>query len=218
MKDYLTFLLNIIATPPAKTKKKQSDTTESVSLDLQMERLILLDMGIQRASCALIQCGSARVLQMLLSHLSSLLDTKLEVAPTEKYLRMRVAISVLAMLALNVISVGSEFKIPPKLEQSLEESILETLVFISSSDNLMKKRAKLISPIIALCQVDSSLLVALFENVVKNWKEYQSRKSLQNNIIQLLIDIVSDQRLTETISGLARLSDCIQSLEAEPRK
>lgn len=217
MKDYLTFLLNIVATPPAKSKKKMAEPDSSL-FGLKMERVELLDLGVQRASYALCQCGSERVLQMLLPHFTSLLDTKLKIAPADKYLRIRVAISIIAMLALNVQSAGKDFRAPLAIQHSFKQSLLEMLVFTSSSESLMKERVMLISPLVALCKVDSSLLMALFEIVVSTWNEYQSRQSLQNNIIQLLIDIVSDRRLSETIHGLTSLSGSLETLRVELQK
>jgi pre-rRNA-processing protein IPI1 len=215
MKNYLQFLLTLIAAPTTSKKKTQ---VENESFDSFIQRMIHLDSGVKRVSRALIQCGSARVMQMLHLYLSDLLDSNSDIGAYDNFLRNRTAVSMLAMLALDIKGTTNAFTIPAQLDQALKQSIFQGIVFISSSSDTMAAVAKLLSPIVALFQVDAMLVVSLFDGVVDKMDEYKSRKELQYNMIQLLIDVVSDHRITETISGLGQLRCCVQSLELSLQK
>jgi hypothetical protein len=215
MKNYLQFLLTLIATPTTSKRKTQ---VENESFDSFIQRMLHLDSGVKRVSRALIQCGSARVMQMLHLHLSDLLDSNSHISAYDNFLRNRTAVSMLAMLALDIKGTTNAFTIPAQLDQALKQAIFQGIVFIASSSDTMAAVAKLLSPIVALFQVDAMLIVSLFDGVVDKMDEYKSRKELQYNMIQLLIDVVSDHRITETISGLGQLRCCVQSLELSLQK
>jgi hypothetical protein len=215
MKNYLQFLLTLIPTPTTSKRKTQ---VENESFDSFIQRMLHLDSGTKRVSRALIQCGSARVMQMLHLHLSDLLESNSDIGAYDNFLRNRIAVSMLAMLALDIKGITNAFTIPAQLDQALKQAIFKGIVFISSSSDTMAAAAKLLSPIVALFQVDAMLVVSLFDGVVDKMDEYKSRKELQYNMIQLLIDVVSDHRITEVISGLGQLRLCVQSLELSLQK
>jgi pre-rRNA-processing protein IPI1 len=218
MKNYLMFLLNSITTPPTASKKKQSPDTETTSFDFHMQRMHLFDLGVSRITRALIQCGSSRVLQMLLPYLSSLLDTKSGFDSIDEFLRTRVALSMFAMLSLDAKHVTNEYALPSNIEPGLGNSIFQSIVFISSSDSSMSEKAKLLSPIIALFQIEPTLFLSLVDSIVDKFDEYKARKSIHNNMIQLLIETVGDRRLVESISGFHQLSSSVQALEFKLKK
>eukprot|EP00980_Cylindrotheca_fusiformis_P000344 scaffold91_cov127-Cylindrotheca_fusiformis.AAC.4 len=216
MKSYLQFLMGLIGTPTTKRRRKIQEEVESFH-DF-MERMRSLDSRVKRVSRALLQCGSARVLPMLSLHLSDLLDSNAADAGFDDFLRIRVAHSIFAMLALDMKNTTTVFAIPAQLDQILKSSIFHAIVFLSSSGDAMTEVAKLLSPILALFQVDGMLITSLFDHVVDKTSTYKSRPQVQNNLIQLLIAIVSDPAIAETMTGVGQLLCCVQSLELCPSK
>lgn len=215
MKNYLQFLLSQIGSPTTSTRKAE---LENEPFDSFMQRLLHLDSAVGRSSIALIQCGSARVLPMLYLHLSGLLDSTLDIGSYNCFLRNRAALATLAMLALDIENTTSTFAIPPQLEQAVKSSIFEAIFFVSSSSDASAAGAKLLSPILALFQIDKMLVVSLFDDVVDKIGKFKSSKQLQQKMIQVLIDVVVDHRTTETLSGLGQLHCCVQSLELSLRE
>jgi hypothetical protein len=207
MQDYLGFLLNSIGIPKPKNSKV---------LELEVDLALLLDYGVRRVSRAFIRCGSVRTFQMLLPQLSSWLDTNSALDSSNQFLRIRVAVAIFAMFSFDMKKSNDEasiFNYAPTMLQSLTRSVCQALALVSSSEKAMAKRSRLVSPFVALIQAEPLLLNDIFKDVANSMNSNKLRKSAQENLVELLVEIAKDPMLSEVIAGAHESVGHVRSIE-----
>ncbi|CAJ1966360.1 unnamed protein product [Cylindrotheca closterium] len=216
MKNYIQFLLTSIVIPKAKSKRKNQSSDEPFASFLS--RMGTMDSGVRRVSVALIECGSKRILQMLLPFLKDLLKPKEELEAADSYLRYRASISLLALILLDIQVTTGETDVPPELNEPLVNALFASIDFISASKNSMGGATKLLSPLIGVCHAEKVLLLSLFDRIVDKVADYKTKQHQLKNIVRLLVDISNDDRITARLDGFDQLRGSVLALKQSVQK
>jgi hypothetical protein len=213
MKNYIQFLLTSIVIPKARSKRKSDEPFSSF-----LSSMVAMDSGVRRVSAAFIECGSKRILHMLLPFLKDLLKPKEELEAANNFLRHRAAISLLALILLDVKVTTGETEIPPELDEPLVNALFESMDFISASKDSMGGATKLLSPLIGLCHAEQIFLLSLFDRIVDKVADYKTKQHQLKNIVRLLVDISNDERITALLDGFDQLRGSVLALQQSVQK
>lgn len=201
MQEYFTFLVQSIGL--SKTKKKLRELVAS-DPSLALRWVLIVDERIRLVARLFTHCGSTRAYQMLLPILSSWLDPAIASYSHYAFLRSRAAVSLLATLTVDVKKKldrkPSDLGTNDDMMQRLAVAIYEAFSFVSSHKLDMEERSKLVSPFFALIEAEPSLLCTVLKYFGSEFVKKEMNESKEKGIIQLLVDLFKDPRLTVSIA------------------
>jgi hypothetical protein len=216
MQSYLGFLIS--STGIANTIKKVEEATDSAVLNVDVKLVVSFDSAIRRLCRALIQCGSAKVLPMLMPLLSSWLAPSSKLSLTDMSIRTRSAISILALISLDLQQSNSDasvFEIAQEQQKAAIQGISTIIINLSCQEQEAADRCKWTCPIVALIQSEPRILKPLFDHLPERIADGSVNQFAQTSTINTLIDLVKDQRLLKIICDSTGLVDAARSFESK---
>jgi hypothetical protein len=216
MQSYLGFLIS--STGINNTIKKAEEATDSAVLNVDVKLVVSFDIAIRRLCRALIQCGSAKILPMLMPLLSSWLAPSSKLSLTDMSIRTRSTISILALISLDLQQINSDasvFEIAEEQQKAVIQGISTLIINLSCQEQEEADRYKWTCPIVALIQSEPRILKPLFDHLPERIADVSVNQFAQTSTINTLIDLVKDQRLLKIICDSAGLVDAAHSFESK---
>jgi hypothetical protein len=216
MQSYLGFLIS--STGINNTIKKAEEATDSAISNVDVKLVVSFDSAIRRLCRALIQCGSAKVLPMLMPLLTSWLAPSSKLSLTDMSIRTRSAISILVLISLDLQQSNSDasvFEIAQEQQKNSIQGISTLIINLSCQEQEEADRYKWTCPIVALIQSEPRILKPLFDHLPERIADGSVNQFAQTSTINTLIDLVKDQRLLKIICDSTGLVDAAQSFESK---
>ena len=216
IQSYLGFLIS--TTGITNTIKKAEETTDSAVMNTDVKLVVSFDNAIRRLCRALIQCGSAKILPMLMPLLSSWLAPSSKLSLTDSSIRTRSAISILALISLDLQqsnSGASVFEIAQEQQKAVIQGISTLIINLSCQVQEEADRYKWTCPFVALIQSEPQILKSLFDYLPERIADGSVNQFAQTSTINTLIDVVKNQRLAKIICDSTGLIDVARSFESK---
>ena len=213
---YLGFLVDSIGVSKSK-KKKSKETSESEVVPVDIINLIKFDEGLKRSCRACIQCGSSKVLQMLLPVFLGWLDASPMLSTTDIVVRHRIAIAMLGIFSLDMQGCyghSSIFDVAPELVLPVSKAICRTAIQLSTCNVGDFETNVWSCPIVSLIQSEPRLLGLVFKEISEAFVGGTVDQHAQGCTIHVLMELVRDQKLATAISKCESLIDVTKSMEA----